>query len=138
MTQGTGPLKRPVPLPATRESLVAQYRLKRKRNINDYVEEILLKLWPEQSFMKYLDALYDSQAVEGSLEADDFEAARIIRQYAKDDNHSPLVAGENLTTIVRAMRVAQRRYNIGRQQREEATDALGEAGYTPPLFQEPA
>jgi hypothetical protein len=130
---GATPLKRPVPLPATRDDLVSQYRLKRKRNINDFVEDILLRLWPDQSFMKYLDAIYDSQAVEGSLEADDFEAARIIRQYAKDNN-SPMVADENLTTIVRAMKVAQRRYNIGRPQREEAaeTDFV-----VPPPLKEP-
>jgi hypothetical protein len=125
-----GALRRPVPLPATRESLVAQYALKRKRNINDYVEDILLKLWPDQNFMKYLDPIYDSQAVEGSLAADDLFAAQIIRQYATDNN-SPLVANQNVTTIIKAMKVAQRRYKIGRQQREETAELLTET--TSPL-----
>jgi len=107
------------PLPATRADLLAGYKLKRKRSINDLVEEIIVKLWDhDEEFMKYVDAIYDEEAVEGSLEDDDTMAAQIIRNYAKKENHTE-VAGKNLHTIKLAMRVGLRRFGIARPEREQ-------------------
>ena len=81
-------LKVAPPLPATRTDLLAGYKLKRRRSINDLVEEIVVKLWDnDEQFMKYVDAIYNEQAVEGSLDDDDTMAAIIIRDTAKRDKH---------------------------------------------------
>jgi hypothetical protein len=112
-------LRVPPPLPATRTALLAQYKLKRKRSINDLVEEIIVALWDnDEEFMKYINACWDSQAVEGSLDEDDTMAAQIIRNYAKNHN-SAEVASQNLHTIKLAMRVGLRRFDIDRPTREE-------------------
>jgi predicted polyphosphate/ATP-dependent NAD kinase len=118
MTEATA-LRVPPPLPDTRTALLAQYKLKRKRSINDLVEEVIVKLWDaNDDFMKLIDAVWDSQAVEGSLDEDDTMAAQIIRNYAKDNNHVE-VAQANLHTIKLAMRVGLRRFGIDRPTREE-------------------
>lgn len=123
MATSSTPLRRPVPLPATREDLVAQYRLKHKRTINDLVQDIVLKLWPDQNFMKYLDATYDSEAVTGSRMIDDVLAAQIIQQTADKAGDSE-VSEKKLDTIVRAMKVAQKRFGIGRQQRSDEGEPI--------------
>jgi hypothetical protein len=110
---------RPPPLPQTKADLLAGYKLKRKRSINDLVEEIVVKLWDQDDdFMKYVDAIYDSDAVEGSLAEDDTIASQIIRNYAGKHNHVE-VAGKNLHTIKLAMKVALRRFGVDRPEREE-------------------
>jgi hypothetical protein len=104
-------------LPETRDDLLAQYKLKRRRSINDLVEEVIVKLWDnDDNFMKYVEAIYDSQAIEGSMDDDDVMAALIIRDTAKRDKHVE-VADQNVHTIKLAMRVALRRFDLGRGQR---------------------
>jgi len=110
-------LKIPPTLPQTREDLLAQYKLKRRRSINDLVEEVIVKLWDNnEEFMKYVNAIYDSEAVEGSMDDDDVMAALIIRDTAKQDKHIE-VADRNIHTIKLAMRVALKRFDVGRGQR---------------------
>jgi hypothetical protein len=112
-------LKVAPPLPATQADLLAGYKLKRRRNINDLVEEIVVKLWDnDQQFMKLIEPIYDSQAIEGSLAEDDVMAALIIRDVAKRDKHVE-VAGQNVHTIKLAMRVVLRRFGVSRPEREE-------------------
>lgn len=104
-------------LPATRSDLLAQYKLKRRRSINDLVEEIVVKLWDnDEKFMKLVTAIYDSEAQEGSLADDDTMAALIIRDTAERDKHVE-VAKQNLHTIKLAMRVCLRRFGVGRSER---------------------
>jgi hypothetical protein len=118
MTEATQ-LRVPPPLPETRADLLAQYKLKRKRSINDLVEEVIVKLWDvDDDFMKYINAIYDSQAVEGSLEEDDTMAAQIIRNVAKKEQRVE-VASQNLHTIKLALRVGLRRFDVDRPTREE-------------------
>ena len=110
-------LKVPPSLPQTRSDLLAQYKLKRRRSINDLVEEVIVKLWDnDENFMRYVEAIYDSQAIEGSMADDDVMAALIIRDTAKRDKHIE-VADQNVHTIKLAMRVALKRFDIGRGQR---------------------
>ena len=68
--------------------------------------------------MTIVDAVYDSEAVEGSMEADDFMATQMIRDAAKKSGNDEL-AGKNLDTIKHAMRVVLRRYGQGRKERRE-------------------
>lgn len=115
-------LRVPPPLPATRTELLAQYKLKRRRNINDLVEEIIVRLWDsDEEFMKYVNAIYNEQAVEGSLEEDDSMAALIIRDVAKKNKHDE-VAAQNLKTIKLAMRVGLRRFGVSRPERYEQAE----------------
>jgi hypothetical protein len=107
------------PLPATRADLLAGYKLKRKRSINDLVEEVIVRLWDaDEDFMKYVEAIYDEEAVEGSLEDDDTMAAQIIRNVAKKENLTE-IASKNLHTIKLAMRVGLRRFGVARPEREQ-------------------
>lgn len=108
--------RRPVPLPATREDFLAQYRLKRRRTINDYVEDVVIRIWDDENFTKHIDAIYESQAVEGSLDDDDTMAALIIREFARNNN-LPVVANSKIHTVKLAMRVVLKRYGQGRHQR---------------------
>jgi hypothetical protein len=134
-------LRVPPPLPETRKDLMKQYKLKRHRSINDLVEEIIVKLWDnDANFMKYVNAIYDSQAVEGSMDDDDVMAALIIRDTAKRDKHVE-VADQNVHTIKLAMRVALRRFDLGRGQRYDLARLPAptiSAPQEPPQLPEPA
>jgi hypothetical protein len=120
---GNGNTQLPVPpdLPGTRTALLAQYKLKKKRTINDLVEEVIVRLWESEDFQRYLYPIYDSQAVEKSLEIDNVMMAIMIRNEAKKaDNHE--VAGQPLDTIERAMKVALRRFDVDRRTRAEQAE----------------
>ena len=67
-------------------------------------------------YRSYLRAVHDSQAVEGSLAADNLMAAQMIRAKAKtiDGNE---VGKENLATINKALNVVLRRYHVSRKER---------------------
>lgn len=106
------------PLPATRGDLLNQRKLKSKRTINDLVEDILVRLWDDESFMKLVEAIYDSQAIEGSMADDDVMAAIMIRDQARKDGYME-VAEQNVHTVKLAMRVGLKRYGIGRHERYE-------------------
>lgn len=115
-------LKVPPPLPSTRQELVAGYKLKRRRTINDLLEEVFVKLWEiDPQFMKLIDPIYDSQAEEGSIEANYMMAALMIRDVAKKDKHVE-VAGANLHTLMLALKVVLRRFGQSVPEREEKAE----------------
>jgi hypothetical protein len=115
---GDAILKVAPPLPATRDELRAGYKLKRRRNINDLVEEVFVKLWEvDQPFMKLLEPIYDSEAIEGSIDDNYSMAALTIRAIAKKDNHVE-VAATNLHTIKLALKVVLRRFGQDVPERE--------------------
>jgi hypothetical protein len=90
--------------------------LKQERTINDMVEDIHRTLVNEsQKYRDYLRAVWDEQAVEGSLSADNYEAATMIRDKAKTIGSE--VANEKKATIVKALNVVLRRYHASRKQR---------------------
>lgn len=85
------------------------------RTINDEVESLFLPLYESNSdFRELLEAVYDSEAVEGSLRADDYDAATVLRNQAPAGSR---VAQANKETIRRALNVVLRRYNISRNER---------------------
>jgi hypothetical protein len=61
--------------------------------------------------------VYDEQAVEGSLAADNVMAATMIREYAKKVDEDHALANEKLATISKALGVVLRRYEISRKER---------------------
>jgi hypothetical protein len=97
-----------------------QFRAMRKsksvRTLNDAVEEIHLTLFNDEKYHAYHDAVYDEQAVEGSLSADNLMAAQLIRNYAMSKGRTE-VAKEKLATISKALGVVLNRYNLGRRSR---------------------
>src|SRR5215467_3692621 len=68
-------------LPVDVAGLMAQRRSPIATTLNDHVETIHLALWPRDEYRASLDAVHDSEAVEGSISADNFVAALLIREY---------------------------------------------------------
>jgi hypothetical protein len=103
--------------------------LKYERTINDFVEDIHLKLIEDQRYNDLLHAIYPEHAVEKSLWIDDVLAAQMIREYA-NDHDLKVVTKENLAVIIKAMHVVQKRYKATREIRRntvggvKVTDAM--------------
>ena len=116
---------KPTALPATRDELLARKTMKRGPTLNDDVDRIHVILWDNPDYRRFHDAVFDADAVEGSLTADNFEAARIIREYARQHDEVSYIGRKNLTTLVKSMNVVLRRYHMSRQER--ATTVQGEA-----------
>lgn len=104
------------PLPVARADLLARYKLMRQRTLNDYVDDIHVALWDNKDYRDALEATSDEDAIEGSLSADNFLAAGMIRDYARK-HHIERVQGKKLYTIVKALNVVLRRYGISRAER---------------------
>jgi transposase len=125
---------KPIPLPATPNEWEAARKIKRERTLNDHVDDIHMALQasPDEvlrvKYNTYLDAVYDEDAVEGSMVADDFEAAAIIRKFAGDQTddkgnvRDPYVASKKLATLVKALRVVLNRYKASRDHRRITLD----------------
>lgn len=121
-----------VPLPATRDDLLAQKTMKSKPTLNDHVDALHVALWDNADYQAFLDATSDADAVEGSLAADNLKAAEMIRTRAAEISDK-MVAGKKLATIVIALNVVLRRYNMTRKMR-----AVMIGGETYPANQEAA
>jgi hypothetical protein len=107
----------PPQLPETAGEFLAHRKLKGRRTLNDQVEDVHLALYDsDKAYRDYLYAVYDEQAVEGSLAADNFKAAELIRERAKKMNYEEL-AGQKLATITKALGVVLRRYGFSRKER---------------------
>ena len=111
-----------VPLPVTREDLLARKTMASQPTLNDHVDEVFSVLWVHdelgEQFRAFCIAGADDEAVEGSTRADDQEAARMIRQFASDHGNKYLAA-KNLTTLARALHVVARRYHMTRREMAE-------------------
>ena len=104
------------PLPETVLDLIKQRAGRFERTLNDIVEELYLKSWENPQFKKFLDAVTDGEAVEGSIGCDDHEAARMLRDLARKE-HSP-VQDKPLASFKLALKVVMRRYKMTRKQRK--------------------
>lgn len=87
-----------------------------RRALNDLVADIHKHLFGDTEYLALLEATHDAEAVEGSLFADDLEAATRIRAYAADHAITE-VARQNKSTIVKSLRVVLRRYGCSRSER---------------------
>jgi hypothetical protein len=122
---------RPEPLPATVEDLDKRLKASTTKTLNDYVHEIHRKLWADSNpqYRQLLDAVYDEDAVEGSLSIDNAKAAEMIRNYAKDAAHpEPYVASKKLATIVKALNIVLRRFQMTRKERAHRVEGEQVAG----------
>lgn len=102
------------PVPRTVAGWVRKTEL--NRTLNDQVEEIHLVLVENPEYLRWLDAVYDEQTIEGSLAADNLEAAQMIREEAKRRKITR-VAEAKKATIVKAMNIVLRRYGMARTDR---------------------
>jgi hypothetical protein len=99
-----------------------QRKIKAERTLNDLVEELHRMVWDsDPRYRALLKAVYDEQAVEGSLSCDNTLAAMALRDKAEkmDGNE---VKNEKLATINKALGVVLRRYG---QSRKERRNMLG-------------
>ena len=106
---------RPAPLPP---SLTGISRLvKTGPSLNDLVENIFRVLYDgNEEFHEYMEAVYDADAQEGSLAADNHCAAEMIRNQAKKDGLTHL-GEKKLAVIVNALGVVTRRWGLDRKTR---------------------
>jgi hypothetical protein len=104
------------PLPETVVDLINSRKGRFERTLNDIVEELYLKLWENAQFKKYLDAVTDGEAVEGSLGCDDHEAARMLRDLARKENIP--IKDKPLASYKLALKVIMRRYDMSRKTRK--------------------
>ena len=108
-----------IALPQTAQGLMEYRKSAAKKSLNDQVEFVHLNLWDvSKEYQSLWDAVQNSQAIEGSTTADDYAAAGMLRQYAKD-NAAPYVARQNLTTLKFALGVVMRRFGMSRKERRE-------------------
>ena len=108
-----------IALPSTVSALMDQKKTSNQRTLNDHVEAIHLSLYEDEKYRGFIDTVYNEQAVEGSLMADDFQAATMIREKAKEVGDAS-VFHQNLATLVKSLSVVLRRYGISRKERREA------------------
>lgn len=106
----------PPPLPTSVEEFRSYRKVDLRRTLNDMVEEIHLDLYDTEEYPKLLYAVYDEQAVEGSLSADNILAAQAIRERAKKLGRDEITR-EKLATIAKALGVVLRRYGFSRKER---------------------
>jgi len=109
----------PPQLPETAGEFLAHRKLKGRRTLNDQVEDVHLALYDsDEGYRNFLYAVYDEQAVEGSLAADNFKAAELIREKAKKMGYEEL-GRQKLATITKALGVVLRRYGFSRKERRD-------------------
>jgi cobalamin biosynthesis protein CobD/CbiB len=104
------------PVPATPAEWVR--KVKFNLTLNDHVENIHKDLIEEDNakYIAYLQACFDAEAEEGSLAADNHEAARMIRERAETDNNP--AKGYKIATIAKALNIVLKRYGVSRKQRK--------------------
>ena len=123
----------PTPLPVTTDW---HHKARHEKTLNDMVDEVLERLIkdPEtgDKIRSYLEAVYDEQAIEGSLAADNLEIAHMIREDAKRAGPAKL-AGQKKATIVKAMNVCFNRWEgLSRNERRNTVAGQLVAPTTPP------
>ena len=105
-------------LPTNVEDFRERREIASARTLNDIVDEIVLTLYRNEKFRRFLDAVYDEQAVEGSLAADNIMAATMIRDEAKRLSR-PEAADQKLATLSKSHGVVLRRYKATRKARRD-------------------
>lgn len=108
-------------LPTSVDKFLALRKLKAKRTLNDQIEDVHLHLIEVDGYVSYLNAVYDEQAVEGSLSADNVMAAMMLREKAVEMGNSEL-GKEKLASISKALGVVLRRYGLSRKERRNMVD----------------
>lgn len=113
---------RPTPLPAKSDNW--QRKIKSARTLNDHVEDVHLSLWDDNpEYRQFLEAVWDSDAIEGSLSIDNTMAAIMLRDKAKNIEGNP-VDKKKLDTIVKSLGIVLRRYEFSRRERRHTVEGI--------------
>jgi hypothetical protein len=104
-------------VPATVADLIAQRRSGVARTLNDDIEDLHLREWPNQEYRKLFEAVYAPDYITGDRLLEDGEAARMLKQRAIEDGGYPRVANGKLKVLILALRVVMNRYHLGRLER---------------------
>lgn len=105
------------PLPATYEDMLAR-RTVRPTSFNDRVDEAHKWLYRNsQEYRDLLDPVDNDDASTGHLALEDGKAAELVKAWAAENNRDPEIASKKLYRIVKALRVAWRRYHLSRSER---------------------
>ncbi len=112
----------PPPLPATTGAFASKRRTLVRWSLNDAVDTINMALYDNPDYTRFLYAVHDEQAVEGSCSFDTYAASLMIKQYAID--HDSPVKGEKPATIAKALGVVLRRYGEDRKTRRNTVAGL--------------
>lgn len=117
--KGIGVVERQLiePLPRTVEEFRQRRVVQTTLTLNDQVEEIHLLLYPDPVYKKFLEAVWDEDAVEGSLSIDNAKAAEMIREKAAALNSNSELSKKKLATIVKCLGVIMRRHELSRKHR---------------------
>jgi hypothetical protein len=108
---------KPIPLPSKIDDWAR--KVKSSRTLNDHVEDIHRALWDTNpDYCRLLEAVWDSDAVEGSLAIDNSLAAMMLRDAAKEVPGN-MAAGKKLDTLVKSLNVVLRRYENSRRERRD-------------------
>jgi hypothetical protein len=110
---------RPPPLPAKIEDWTRFMKI--ERTLNDLVEDAHRILIDKKEYRVLLEAVWDEDAVEGSLSFDNCKAAELIRNWAKTQSGHEL-AGKKLATISKSLSIVLRRYHSSRNERRHMVD----------------
>jgi hypothetical protein len=95
--------------------------------LNDHVEQVHVMLYDESpEYRAFLEAVYDEDAVEGSLSADNYKAAELLREKARKIGNP--CGGKKLSPLAKSLNVVLRRY---RKSRLERRDTVGGTRVTP-------
>jgi hypothetical protein len=106
---------RPTQLPQKIEEW--ERKIKSMPSLNDHVEDLHRMLWDDSAeYRAYLEAVWDSDAVEGALAIDNVFAAEMIRDQAREIPGN-IVGNKKLDTIVKSLGVILRRYENSRKER---------------------
>lgn len=105
-----------IPLPATTAEFLERRKSQINRSLNDLVEELHLQLFENEKYRGFLEATYNEDALEGSLHADDHEAARILRLHAREVN-CVQVKDKKIATIAKVLNKVLAKYDSTRRQR---------------------
>jgi hypothetical protein len=113
--------RQPVPLPNTVTELESRRIISTGPNLNTDMDRVVRALWENPDFRKWLNACWDSEALEGAKVADDFMATEMIREYCqrKDFPELHYIGRKNLWTIRQSMNVVLRRFGMSRKQRAQ-------------------
>jgi hypothetical protein len=108
-------------LPDNIADLEAQRVVKPVFKLIDEVERAYGALYENDEFRKFREALDNDETVEGSIAADDFSAARLIREKGEDMGLK-LITQANLTDISIKLRAAERRFHTDRKSRARVAE----------------
>jgi len=126
MTESNGIIVKPQNLPSTRDEFMLHRKKKGVVSINDQVEDQALTIVNGggaecERYLSLLNAVYKEDAVEGSLRADNYTAAMMLREFARK-NGVITVADAPLERVAQAQGVFLRRYGLGRRERRKSVE----------------